>query len=111
MQCAIKKLNEKVEAIMQTDFVKEKQTAIEASQEQMSSSIKKAYEAYFKVRTYILEKEGLDDEQKQAYIKKLYHKIIDKFMTPEEKSMFERLVSGGGIYIMNNGLGVRQLIN
>ena len=111
VQCAIKKLNEKVEAIMQTDFVKEKQTAIEASQEQMSSSIKKAYEAYFKVRTYILEKEGLDDEQKQAYIKKLYHKIIDKFMTPEEKSMFERLVSGGGIYIMNNGLGVRQLIN
>jgi hypothetical protein len=96
---------------MQTDFVKEKQSAIEASQEQMSCSIKKAYEAYFKVRTYILKKEGLDDEQKQAYIKKLYHKIIDKFMTPEEKAMFERLVSGGGIYIMNNGLGVKQLIN
>ena len=58
VQCAIKKLNEKVEAIMQTDFVKEKQTVIEASQEQMSSSIKKAYEAYFKVREYIIEKEG-----------------------------------------------------
>ena len=111
VQCAIKKLNEKVEAIMQTDFVKEKQTAIEDSQEQMSSSIKKAYEAYFKVRTYILEKEGLDDEQKQVYIKKLYHKIIDKFMTPEEKSMFEMLVSGGGLFMMNNDLGVRQLIN
>tara|TARA_B100001142_G_C13998780_1_gene525753 strand:+ start:15 stop:512 length:498 start_codon:yes stop_codon:yes gene_type:complete len=112
VQCAIKKLNEKMDAIMQTDFVKEKQTAIEASQEQMSNSIKKAYDAYFKVRTYILEKEGLTDEQKQVYIKKLYHKIIDKFMTAEEKAMFERLVSGGGIFIMNNGSsGIRQLIN
>jgi hypothetical protein len=110
VQCAIKKLNEKVDAIMKTDFVKEKQTAIESSQEQMSASIKKAYEAYFKVRTYILEKEGLNDAQKQAYIKKLYHKIIDKFMTSEEKAMFERLVSGGGLFIMNNG-GMRQLIN
>ena len=109
VQCAIKKLNEKVDAIMQTDFVKEKQTAIEASQEQMSASIKKAYEAYFKVRTYILEKEGLNDEQKQAYIKKLYHKIIDKFMTAEEKDMFERLVSGGGLF-MNSG-SMNQLIN
>jgi len=109
VQCAIKKLNEKMDAIMQTDFVKEKQTAIEASQEQMSNSIKKAYDAYFKVRTYILDKEGLTDEQKQEYIKKLYHKIIDKFMTVEEKAMFERLVSGGGIFIMNNGM--RQLIN
>ena len=110
VQCAIKKLNDKMDAIMQTDFVKEKQNAIEASHEQMSSSIKKAYEAYFKVRDYILEKEGLEHEQKQEYIKKLYHKIIDKFMTPEEKSMFERLVSGG-IYIMNNGSDVRQIIN
>ena len=44
VQCAIKKLNDKMDAIMQTDFVKEKQNAIEASHEQMSSSIKKAYE-------------------------------------------------------------------
>jgi hypothetical protein len=101
VQCAIKKLNEKMDAIMKTDFVKEKQSDIESSQEQMSVSIKKAYEAYFKVRTYILEKEGLNDEQKQEYIKKLYHKIIDKFMTAEEKSMFERLLYGG-VYIRNN---------
>jgi hypothetical protein len=109
VQCAIKKLNEKVDAIMKTDFVKEKQCAIEESQEQMSSSIKKAYDAYFKVREYIIEKEGLTDEQKQGYIKKLYHKIIDKFMTAEEKDMFERLVSGGGLF-MNNG-SMNQLIN
>jgi hypothetical protein len=107
---AMKKLNEKVDAIMKTDFVKEKQCAIEESQEQMSSSIKKAYDAYFKVRDYIIEKEGLTDEQKQVYIKKLYHKIIDKFMTAEEKAMFEKLVSGGGLYIMNNG-SMNQLLN
>jgi hypothetical protein len=101
-----------MDAIMQTDFVKEKRNAIESSQEQMSNSIKKAYDAYFKVRTYIIEKEGLTDEQKQVYIKKLYNKIIDKFMTAEEKAMFERLISGGGLFIMNNGSGgMRQLIN
>jgi len=100
---AMKKLNDKVEAIMKTDFIKEKQCAIESSKEQMSSSIKKAYDAYFKVREYIIEKEGLTDEQKQGYIQQLYHKIIDKFMTVEEKTMFERFLSGGG-YIMTNSV-------
>ena len=101
VQNAIKKLNEKVERIMETDFVKDKQNAIESSQKQMTESIKKAYEAFVKVKNYIQEKEGLSQEQKSQYIKKLYHKIIDKFMTPEEKEFFERLISGNGIIMMN----------
>jgi len=104
VQVAIKKLNEKVDKIMETDFVKEKKKAIESSQTQMSESIKKASDAFFKVRTYILDKDGLTSEQKEAYIKKLYDKIIDKFMTKEERDFFEKLISGGGgLVIMDNG--------
>ena len=56
VQNAIKILNEKVDKIMETDYVKNKQTQIESSQKQMSESIKKASDAFFKVKTYILEK-------------------------------------------------------
>lgn len=115
VQNAIKVLNQKVEKIMETDFVKDKQKEIESSQKQMSESIKKASDAFFKVKTYILEKEGLTEDQKQQYIKKLYDKLMDKFMTKEEKMFFEKLISGkGGVIIMNGGGiemggGLRQL--
>jgi hypothetical protein len=108
VQNAIKTLNEKVDKIMETDYVKDKQKQIESSQKQMSESIKKASDAFFKVKTYILEKEGLTDEQKQQYIKKLYEKLMDKFMTKEEKMFFERLISGGGGLIIMDGGGMRM---
>ncbi len=41
------------------NFVKEKKNSIESSQKQMTESIKKAYEAFVKVKDYIKEKEGL----------------------------------------------------
>lgn len=107
VQNAIKILNEKVDKIMETDYVKDKQKQIESSQKQMSESIKKASDAFFKVKTYILEKEGLTEEQKQQYIKKLYEKLMDKFMTKEEKMFFERLISGGGGLIIMNGGGMQ----
>jgi hypothetical protein len=108
VQNAIKTLNEKVDKIMETDYVKNKQKQIESSQKQMSESIKKASEAFFKVKTYILEKDGLTEEQKQQYIKKLYDKLMDKFMTKEEKMFFERLISGGGGLIIMNGGGIQM---
>jgi len=108
VQNAIKVLNEKVEKIMETDFVKDKQKQIESSQKQMSESIKKASDAFFKVKTYILEKDGLTEEQRQQYIKKLYDKLMNKFMTKEEKMFFEKLVSGGGGLIVMNGGGIKM---
>lgn len=108
VQNAIKILNEKVEKIMETDFVKDKQKQIESSQKQMSDSIKKASDAFFKVKTYILEKDGLTEEQKQQYIKKLYDKLMDKFMTKEEKMFFEKLISGGGGLIVMNGGDIKM---
>lgn len=104
VQLAIKKLNEKVEKIMETTFIKEKQKSIQDSQKQMNESIKKATEVFFKVREIIVTKEGISEEKKQGYIKKLYETIIDKFMTKEERLFFERLVRNNGVIIVNGGM-------
>ena len=104
VQLAIKKLNEKVEKIMETNFIKEKQKSIQDSQNQMNESIKKATEVFFKVRDIIINKEGISEEKKQGYIKKLYETIIDKFMTKEERLFFERLVKNNGVIIINGGM-------
>ena len=109
VQHAIKKLNEKVEKIMETDFIREKQQSIEDSRKQMKESIKKATDVFFKVRQIIVAKEGIDQEKKQAYIKKLYDTIIDKFMTKEERMFFERLVRNNGVIIMNGGIGTNMI--
>ena len=103
VQHAIKKLNEKVERIMQTNFIKDKQKSIEYSQKQMKESIKKATEVFFKVREIIVSKEGISEEKKQGYIKKLYESIIDKFMTKEERMFFERLVKNNGVIFVSDG--------
>tara|TARA_B100001057_G_C22379468_1_gene767850 strand:- start:46 stop:537 length:492 start_codon:yes stop_codon:yes gene_type:complete len=104
VQLAIKKLNEKVEKIMQTNFIKDKQKSIEDSQKQMKESIKKATDVFFKVRGIIISKEGISEEKKQGYIKKLYESIIDKFMTKEERMFFERLVKNNGVIFVNGGM-------
>lgn len=104
VQLAIKKLNEKVEKIMQTNFIKDKQKSIEDSQKQMKESISKATEVFFKVREIIISKEGINEEKKQAYIKKLYESIIDKFMTQEERMFFESLVKNNGVIFVNGGM-------
>lgn len=106
VQKAIKVLNEKVDNIMKTDFIKDKETNINNSREQIIKSMNLASKAFFKVRKYILEKEGLSASQKQEYIKQLYNKIIDKFMTKEEREFFEKIISGNGIMSLG---GIRQL--
>ena len=82
---------------------------IEQSEKQMISSIKPAADTFFKVSKVIKEKEGLTPEMKKQYHEKLYNKILDKFMTKEEKEMLNRLVNSGPIMIMggNQMLGGR----
>ena len=71
----------------------------------MKESIKKATDVFFKVRQIIISlKEGISDEKKQAYIKKLYETIVDKFMTKEERVFFEKLVKNNGVIIVNGGM-------
>ena len=96
VQNAVKVLNDKIDRIMKTDFVKNKQTKIKEYREQMTKSVKLASDTFFKVRDIILTKD-ISETEKQQYIKKLYNKIIDKFMTKEEKAFFEKLISNNGI--------------
>ena len=104
VEAAIERLNRKVESIMKTDFVQERKKKIEAAQEQMMKSIKEASNTFFKVREVIRAKENLSKEEKAQYTEKLFHKILDKFMTEEEKELFTRIISAGPI-IMLGGQG------
>jgi hypothetical protein len=105
VEAAIERLNKKVESIMKTDFVQERKQKIEAAQEQMMKSIKEASNTFFKVREVIRAKENLSKEEKAQYTEKLFHKILDKFMTEEEKELFTRIISAGPILM----LGERDL--
>ena len=58
IQTAINNLNKKVEKIIQTDFVKDKQQKIETAQQQMMKSTKEASNTFFKVRDIIRSKEN-----------------------------------------------------
>lgn len=97
---AIENLNNKVDQIMKTDFVKSRQQNIERSSEQMMHAIREASNTFFKVREVIRSKENLSSEQRATYEKQLYEKIIDKFMTKEEREMFERLIRSGPVVLM-----------
>ena len=97
---AIENLNNKVDQIMKTDFVKSRQQNIERSTEQMMHAIREASNTFFKVREVIRSKENISSEQRATYEKQLYEKIIDKFMTKEEREMFERLIRSGPVVLM-----------
>ena len=100
VQTAIQNLNKRVQQILETDFVKERTNIIERSEEQMIKSSKLAAQTFFKVRKIIHEKQELTQEQKMQYEQKLYDKILDKFMTPQEKELFNRIVRSGNVIFM-----------
>lgn len=99
---AIKNLNNKVQKILETEFIKEKTNIIEKSEEQMIKSSKLAAQTFFKVRKIIHEKDELTQQQKIQYENKLYEKILDKFMTQEEKELFNKIIKSSNILFMGN---------
>ena len=109
VQEAINNLNKKVEKIMETDYIKGKKKKIEEAQQQMMKSIKEASNTFFKVRDVIRAKENLSDEEKHQYEDKLFHKILDKFMTKEEKELFTRIISSGPLLMLGGGGGNRGI--
>lgn len=110
VESAIKRLNQKVEAIMKTEYVQERQKRIEEAQKQMMKSIKEASNTFFQVREVIRGKENLSDEEKRQYEDKLFNKILDKFMTKEEKELFTRIISAGPL-LMIGGNGIEMVNN
>ena len=110
VEAAIERLNKKVEAIMKTEYVQEKQNKIEAAQQQMMKSIKEASTTFFNVREVIRSKENLTHEEKEEYTEKLFHKILDKFLTKEEKELFTRIISAGPILMLGGDSNTSNIL-
>lgn len=100
VQQAINRLNQKIESVMNSEEIKGQKQAIEQCHKRMSLSIDLAAKVFFKIRNLIYEKENIDIEKKKEYEKKLYEKIISKFLTKEEIEEFERLIYNNSIVIV-----------
>lgn len=99
---AIEALNKKVEAIIQSEPIKQERQKIESNQKVMSSSLDKAKQVYFKVCD-IIQSKNLGEEKTIQMQNAAYSKIIKKFISPQEMKMFEQLVSmGPNIMIISN---------
>ena len=92
IQNAINNLNKKIDAIMKLDAIVDEKNKIDNCHNRMSLSIEHAANAFFKIREIIYNKQNLNIRQKKEYERKVYHKIISKFLNQEEIRMFEQLI-------------------
>ena len=87
--------------------VVETKNTMESCQQRMALSIEMAAKAFFKIKNMIQSKDTLTLEQKKQYEKKVYDKIISKFLNQEEIKAFEQMINSGSIMIMpNNRIGL-----
>ena len=103
VQVAVDNLNKKVERIMKTNYIKDRTQRVEDAQKQMMKSIKEASNTFFQVRKVIRGKDNLSVKEKRQYEEKLFHKIVDKFMSKEEKELFTRIISAGPLLMLGGG--------
>lgn len=103
VQVAVDNLNKKVERIMKTNYIKDRKQRVEDAQKQMMKSIKEASNTFFQVRKVIRGKDNLSVKEKRQYEEKLFHKIVDKFMSKEEKELFTRIISAGPLLMLGGG--------
>ena len=102
---AIQELNEKVKHIIESKEVKEKEDTIKENNEVIKKSIKIGFETYKKICKIIDEKPNLTLEQRNDYKQKLYHKLLDKFMSEKEKELFSNLIKMRGMPIIMGNPG------
>jgi len=102
VQEAINRLNKKIEQVMESDEMMTKKEQLEKCHKRMSLSIDMAAKTFFKLRNLIYSKENLTSQQKKGYEKKVYEKIISKFLTQEEIAEFERLINSNSIIMVPN---------
>ena len=100
---AIQELNEKIKHIIESKEVKEKEDTIKKNNEVIKKSIKIGFETYKKICKIIDEKPNLTLDQRNDYKQKLYHKLLDKFMSEKEKELFSNLIKMKGMPIMFMG--------
>jgi hypothetical protein len=100
VQQAINNLNSKLEKIMKSDVVKQKEEAVLKHTKTMALSIDVATKTFFKIKKIINEKPNLTSEQKREYEKKVYEKMISKFLTTEEIEKFKSMINMSPIMIV-----------
>lgn len=91
VQKAINALNLKLDQIMKSDVIKEKSNIINEESKKMKLTIEVAANTFFKIRKMLYEKD-LTRQQRIEYEKKVYDKIISKFLTEEEIRQFQELI-------------------
>lgn len=101
VQKALDILNKKLELIMKSDVIKEKKASIEEDHKKMKLSIEVAANTFFKIRKMLYEK-NLTREQRLDYEKKVYNKIISKFLTQKEIDEFEQLIRMAPVMMLGN---------
>ena len=90
---ATENYNKKIESILESSQMKKIENEAKKNYETIKKSIKIAFETYKKVKQIIYDKKDLTLEEKKEYEKKLYQKLMDKFMTDEEKKIFEKIMT------------------
>ena len=100
VQNAIDNLNKKIETIMNSDEIVNEKNNIQKCQTRMSLSIELAAKGFFKIREVIYSKDNLSIQQKREYERKVYEKIISKFLNQQEIEEFERMIKENSITIM-----------
>lgn len=100
VQNAIDNLNKKIETIMTSDEIVNEKNNIQKCQNRMSLSIELAAKGFFKIREVIYSKDNLSIQQKREYERKVYEKIISKFLNQQEIEEFERMIKSNSIVIM-----------
>jgi len=111
VQEAINRLNKKIDILMERPDIKDAKENIEQSHKRMSISIEIAAKAFFKIRKFIYDKENLTIDQKKEYEKKVYKKILSKFLSQEEIDLFEKIIRQGNIVMAPKGNLNNLLIN
>jgi hypothetical protein len=115
LEKSIKKLNKKVETILQNPNIKQKKQILEKETKDMILSLNNVMSIYSEAREIIIKDNSINQQQRMNYLKKLEEKMMDKLYSSEEKEHFKRMVSNMIIMVpcqrmnFNNNLG--QLTN
>jgi hypothetical protein len=86
---SIKKLNLKVEKLMEIPQVKQVQNQLEQSSKEMFLSLQKVMDCFNKGKRCILERNDIPQEKKNQCMKLMYEKLMNKLYTKEEMEKFQ----------------------
>lgn len=90
---AIRKLNLKVEKLMEVPQAKQVKNQLDSSSKEMFLSLQKVMECFNKGKKCIMDREDIPDVKKQQCIRLMYSKLIEKLYTEDEILQFKQFFS------------------